>query len=381
MMRTGKAVGIVSIPLSQVPSGQTPFDVLMAGTGYNTGNLVFSTAVQHQISGPQERLSYRFDPEAANSRLRCVVIPAANWLHAGADLSDLADRVERLDIPAVIIGLGAQSTDYSSDPEVPEGTLRLLKAVSERSASISVRGHYTAGVLQRLGFNRLTVTGCPSLFWKVHPDLSASILSLARKSEDGPLLLHSTRYSAGHAPFLTEPSLHRSIFRLAFAQRSDLLFQSEPEEISMLVSASGKPTFDQRLIRMMIKLYGARDWYEVRSFVREHGRVFFDTRTWIESLNTYRRVFGTRLHASIIALNCGLPAIIAPHDSRTAEVAEFAHLPSIGLKSGRLTLSGIKRAFQSRSFDVYLSHRIEQAEAYSTFLRDCGIEPNRDNIG
>mgnify|MGYP003645783401 FL=1 len=168
-----RPIGIVSILREQTPGPNRSFAYLMAAAGNNTGNLLFTNAIWEQIPGPKERVGFAFDPEKVNSTMRALVFPAANWFGAHVDLADFADRVEQLDIPVVMIGLGAQDQDYRSHLAVPDGTLRFVRSVAERSKTISLRGHYTREVLARYGIGNVTVTGCPSLYCSLQPDCSS----------------------------------------------------------------------------------------------------------------------------------------------------------------------------------------------------------------
>lgn len=368
-----KPIGIVSIRLFQKPTPERRFDVLMAGAGFNTGNLLFTNAVWNQIAGEKVHTGFHFDPAKANATLRALIIPAANWFNPHVDFYDLAERVEKLDIPVIMIGLGAQSDSYDTMPEVPEGTVRLMRAVAERSHSVSVRGHYTRKVLAKYGINNVTVTGCPSLYWDVSYAPAERLQAEALRNT-GPTLLHSTRYSAIHEPFATTRSIHRKIFRLAFRSNTDLLLQSEPEEIGMITEASHKPELSEELKNLMVKIYDAKDWPRMEAFIKQHARVYFDPSHWSRAMQTYGRVFGTRLHATIMALNSGVPAVLVHHDSRTRELSEFAALPTFQPGLRRLDEKIVQKAIKNADFSAYASKRRANINIYSTFIRENGLE-------
>lgn len=375
-----KPTGLVSIPRSQKPAVSLPFATLMAAAGYNTGNMLFTNAVWEQIDGAKQAVGFKFNPEKLNKSLSAVVIPAANWFSSSVDFSDLANRVEQLDIPVVMIGLGAQDGSYSHEIDVPEGTVRLVRAVAERSKSVSVRGNYTKAVLEKYGITNVTVTGCPSLYQEFRPGADKLLAATARNS-DGPLLLHSTRYYASHRPFAETPSVHRDIFQLAFATATDLLMQSEPEEISMMVPSAEKPDITPETMGLMLQIYGASNQAELEAYIAKHARVFFDVSRWSAAMLSYGRVFGTRLHATIMALNSGVPAMLVCHDSRTQEVAEFAKLPSTAPEEGSLSDEGIRKMFQSADFEAFRKARKINAATYFEFLVANGFESTLSNVG
>jgi hypothetical protein len=341
----------------------------MSVAGHNTGNLLFTNAVWDQIDGPVHRIGFNIDPETANREFRAVVIPAANWFSPHVNFAEMAEKVEQLDIPVVMIGLGAQGDSYSGKIDVPEGTVRLVRAVAERSSSISVRGHYTKSVLADYGITKVTVTGCPSLYKDFRPD-AAKVLRAAAGQQNGPTLLHSTRYFASHRPFAETASVHRDIFRLAFKTGNDLLMQSEPEEISMIVPASKKPEIAPETLDLMLQIYGAPNEAALEAYIKAHARVFFDVEQWSDAMCNYGRAFGTRLHATIMALNSGVPAVLVHHDSRTKEVCEFAKIPSVSPTVGPLSENTVRRLIKDCDFEPYANARRENFEVYQTFLEE-----------
>jgi hypothetical protein len=376
-----RPIGIVSVPLGQTPNVNRPFQTLMAAVGHNTGNLLFTNAVWHQIHGKKERVGFNFDPEKLNASLSALVFPAANWFGAHVDFSELADLVEQLDIPVILIGLGTQDHDYSGKVAVPEGTVRFVRAVAERSASISVRGEYTREILAKFGIKNVIVTGCPSLYLGFQPNAGQKLLD-AQARESGPTLVHSTRYSARHRAFIDSPSIHRELFRHAFLNGADILLQSEPEEISLLIEASQKPEMDDHMKRLLVELYTANSWDTLSCYLVQHAKVFFDITGWSSAMTTYGRVIGTRLHATIMALNSGVPAVLVHHDSRTREVSEFAAIPTWNSETADVGEATFRQHISLSDFDRYLVTQKENIQTYIDFLTDNKIVPaDRTNAG
>lgn len=375
-MATTRPVGIVSIPCSQTPSDQIRFETLMSGAGQNTGNLLFTNAVWNQIAGEKIHTGFHFNTDVVNRTLGALIIPAANWFNSHVDFQDLADRVEKLDIPVVMIGLGTQNRDFTAPFDVPEGTVRLVRAVAERSRSVSVRGNYTRDVLKKYGISNVTVTGCPSLYHDFRPSASQRLLSATRNTK-GPFLVHSTRFSAAHEPFAQERSVHKKIFELAFRAGADLLLQSEPEEISMIIEAAHKPPIGETTKQLMLNIYQAPDWPSLEAYIRKHARVFFDPELWANALQAYTHVIGTRLHATIMALNSGVPAVIIPHDSRTREMCDFAGLPALHQGLMPLGEATLRKAVRTADLSAYVSTRTQNMNKYYTFLAETGLEPSR----
>ncbi|MBK8536751.1 MAG: polysaccharide pyruvyl transferase family protein, partial [Candidatus Competibacteraceae bacterium] len=102
--------------------------------------------------------------EEANERCDHVVIPAANFLWKNFDFGYMADFLEKTNLPIIIIGVGAQTNDRTMASPIHPNTLRLMRLISDRSASIGVRGYYTAEVLAANGIHNVRVIGCPSIY-------------------------------------------------------------------------------------------------------------------------------------------------------------------------------------------------------------------------
>lgn len=356
--------GILSILPSAGDTSRRKFEQNYKILGQNTGNLLFTNAVWRQIDGPKERINFSFDPADLNARLSALVIPAANWLSATVDFSALADLVEQLEIPVILIGLGAQDQGYSGHIDIPEGTQRFVRAVAKRSHSISVRGAYSQSILNGLGIENTTITGCPSLYMEFHG--FHTFTNPRVRPERG--LIHATRYSARHRAYADKPSVHRQLFRFAFAQKLDILFQSEPEELSLLMASSDQPEIDKTTQQNLCDIYKAPSWQALNAYILEHGRTYLDVDTWARALQHYDYVLGTRLHGTIMALNSGTPAVLIHHDSRTREMCEFAGIPCLPADRFKPSPKDIRRQIESADYQTYFKTRQNNRTRYLSFL-------------
>ena len=364
--------GILSIQRAVEQEQVTTFDNLYHLVGQNTGNLLFTNAVWNHIGGEKVRVGFTFNPDEINESLDPLIIPAANWMSANVDFSKLADLIERVRIPTVLIGLGAQNDSFSDVIQVPAGTQRFARAVAERSHAISVRGEYTRKVLEGLGISNVVVTGCPSLYNDFRSFEAPRRVHV--RPERG--LLHSTRFSADHAPFADTHSSHRDIFRLAFQHKMDLLLQSEREEMHILTAPDASAGFDERLKGLLMKIYASPSWSALEAYVKAHARLFFQVNYWSKALEKYDYVFGTRLHGTVMALNSGVPAFMLHHDSRTKELCDFAGIPSADSQSFQLSLSGIQRSIERTDFSAYYTRRLANKQTYKAFLHANGLALN-----
>jgi hypothetical protein len=318
-------------PLSGDDAARAP-EAFLDGTGQNTGNLIFSAALRRLVRGESFEVATPADFERLRATCDGVVIAAANWLQPARDFGEMAALIESLDMPAVLVGLGAQSQD-GRIPELPAGTRRLIAVVSERSAAISVRGAFSAEVLDHYGIHNVAVTGCPSLLY--HLDRPAAV---TRSLPEGALRLGMNGLVPGdRVPERETPRMALGRFMLDQAQAlgADYVCQTE---LPLIRLAQGAPRDADG--PFLAHVLGTADRAALARYGAEHLRVFGNAPDWIDWARGRDMVIGTRLHGVIAALLAGTPAVLLTHDSRTAEMARQAALPACPaetvLRAGRI---------------------------------------------
>ncbi|TSD62343.1 polysaccharide pyruvyl transferase family protein [Aeromicrobium piscarium] len=322
LIRAGKEPWI---PLS--PETTLSHNVL----GTNSGNLLFSTAVFAAlgVEGNQTRADYfqverNGDPVRIGARLRAefdhLVLPFANAFRGGfaRQLDRWTDVIERADLPVSVLGVGGQfrlgEDPPSSSPEVAAAARRFVRAVLDRSPSIGVRGPVTAAYLRSLGFpdDAIEQIGCPSLY---RPDVPARMSRCAEGlGDDARIVLNLTPRirSAG-----TEPLA--SLVRRTVDDFDDVLYVAqENQDLDHLLWAA---PFAETSHPDLPRHPGHRLLNEDRT------RIFVDERTWRHHIADYDFAVGNRIHGTIASVLAGLPAVVLPFDSRTAELAEVHALP------------------------------------------------------
>lgn len=324
-MKQKKKVGVVSIKPSIDPSSMN-FDDAYKGVGLNTGNLMFTTAVYDQIDADLSHVGYYFTADHINKTFDALVIPAANWLGVHSTWDWLIDQIEKVEIPVITIGIGAQAAESRLDTvNWNESSVRLARTLASKAPYISTRGHFTTACLQQMGILNVVTTGCPSIY--------RTFSKTKRRSDQSKLVVQSTRYGITKA-FANEPTLNQALFRLAFEHRLDMVYQSEPEEMNYLIKKDMSGLLaNQAQKNALLDLYGAETTDALQFYLNHHGKVFYDLDEWSRYIQSTSGVLGTRLHGAILALNSGIPAVLIPHDSRTSELIDFANIPSAGLYS------------------------------------------------
>lgn len=356
-----------------IHSGKHPFDPIdpslplhttMAIMGDNTGNLLFADAIfKYLYTARRQQLDsdgYRFateDPamsaDAINDQYDCVVIPAANWLsgYFRHRLPAMTAKIRQLKIPCVVIGLGAQAGatgDFSVLQRIEPEAKAFLRAVSDRSHSIGVRGHFTAECVRHLGFQNVNVTGCPSLYRNLD---QFSVVKKPVTREEFRLAVNGTsKLLQGLGPNLFD--LYRSVY----------------------FSQGGLLTLLKRRWRTPLSEWKQRlgDGFSLKLITEGRIRCYGDITPWIEELKHYHLSLGTRIHGNIIALLAGVPAVVIAHDSRTREMADLYHIPHVSLHSLRRGFDPYD-LYQWADFGPLHAHYREKLRNMARFLSDNGL--------
>jgi hypothetical protein len=303
-----------------------PFDVVSPERtleanliGDNSGNLLFLEAA-HKILAtsdatvtPDRFGAHRLGPDRINERFDVFVIPLANAFRPSfeANLVALTRVIERLRIPVVVLGVGAQGTvAYDAARLAPmEASVRaFMTAVLDRSPSVGVRGEFTHDYLRGLGFGDVEVIGCPSMF--VAGDRLVVERRVPALGPDSPIAMNVSPYVKAMAPIVAShldryPDLRYIAQDLETLET--LLWGDATPDGPMppaMPTRSSHPLFQDRRVDLYV-----------------------DPWPWIEALRAVDFSFGTRIHGNIAALLAGTPAVVLAHDSRTLELARYFEIP------------------------------------------------------
>ena len=241
-------------------------------------------------------------------------MPLANAFRASLveGVREMAALFEKLTIPIVILGVGAQGpvSGEIGSAELDEVVARFMRAVLDRSPSVGVRGELTAQYLANLGFGpeHVDVIGCPSLF------LRGPELNIVRKVDElawySRISLNVSPYRPRIGPISLDHALRYPNLMYTAQDQRTLGLMLTGEFRAPYDPPEGTPTtLDHPLIR------------------DNRVRFCLDPSTWMDYLSTFDFSFGTRVHGTIAALLGGTPALLLAHDSRTLELADYHQIP------------------------------------------------------
>ncbi len=272
------------------------------------------------------------DIERYNTEFDFAVLRGSNYLHPAMDWENAPAVLERLRIPILAWGIGAQAP-ARGPLHLSEAAVRVMRIIAERSSSIGVRGAYTADVLWSLGVRETRIVGCPTVFRNNDPELRIDLPPL----ESVRHVAYTLRREVGedYAQDIDRYlGLQRdTILSLAARFDLDLLAQGEVEEKAVLWGTPAQRDAALAELRAAGWLGGAADPLE-RIY---RSRLFYSdvVADFERLLRTKDLVLGYRLHGNLMGLANGVPAIYFTYDSRTAEFAETLRIPSFDVFSGR----------------------------------------------
>lgn len=368
-------VGFIATPLRADQAFAQRSEYLFQQSGGNTGNFAFVQAISGHIGDAFDLLPWHVHPDQVRGRYDALVIACANQIGAHTDLGALADNLDRMGVPIVAIGLGAQAGAMAGDVTISAGTRRWLEVIAAHAATAApnfgMRGDYSWRQMEVLGLGqRAAVMGCPSNLLNCDPALPAVLgANFARSALD------RVAVPAGHHLWAQLGPLERQLADIVDTTRGLYVAQSE---LDMIRLARGE--FDRidpdtlaalhRYIRPGLSAEQFRIW------CRRHGTCFKDATSWLEAMRVFDFVVGPRFHGVMLALQAGTPGGVIAHDSRTLELCQTLCVPVRPwheLDEG-ITVESLRALFP---FDAaaYARRRVALARVYVGLLQAAGISP------
>ncbi|MBN0987001.1 polysaccharide pyruvyl transferase family protein [Amphritea pacifica] len=362
-------VGFIGSPRGVVPeSFCNSSEYLMQHSGQNLGNLAFWLGFTRLVGGNVLQVRWNDNPEALKNRIDVLVIAAANFLMESNDLSILRDLVEILDKPVLISGLVAQSEDESKIPELKDGTIGFLKAVSSRCENIGVRGDFSKKVCEYYDVKNITNLGCPSILINNNQNLGKEI-SL-RWNEDPT---HISSASASIKENLR--SAESKLFNLIDHTNGKYIIQ-RPAALLKVIRHESLNETDLEYIEKFRKFINPEMTTSyLYNFLRKNSTYFTTAHSWLEYLKCTSHAVGTRIHGSILPISAGVPSICITHDTRTRELSKSVFIPSITSTEFSQFDGTINDLFRTITFDEigFYERRRELATNYERMFRSVGI--------
>ncbi len=300
-----------------------------------------------------------------------VFLRGSNYVHSGMKWQETVAVLRRLKLPVIAFGIGAQAP-VKGRIELSEETKTVLHMMADSTASIGVRGAYSAQVLWDIGIRNVRLVGCPTAFRRNDPDLRIRLPELDQVRDVGITLRRevSPTYAQDIRRYLT---FHRDLVK-EMAARFDvvLMAQGEVEEKKLVF---GTDEQKEEAIAALKANKWVSDWYlddAMERLYRErlfYSDVVADYENLVQSKDM---VLGYRLHGNLMALSNGVPSIYFTYDSRTVEFAETFQIPSFDVFSGKDFV--LEDHWDQSLFDRFNRAYFHTYREMRTFLVENGID-------
>lgn len=299
---------------------------LYRAVGHNCGNLAFVHAIDAHLGGNIPRSDWDQVSTLINDGGELAVFAAANQLGRHYDATGAARYFDKISVPIVVIGLGAQIGIRSRNPRIPKSTIRWVRWLADRGPrgkpNIGVRGPFTLEVLRKFGLDgHATIIGCPSLFINPEPALGSQIIRRLRPPGRVAVV-------AGHQHWRHLHRLEASLGRMVAQTNGCYIGQGAYDMMELTRGRANQ--MDEASLRQ------CRDYVcpnmELQDFVdwsTKYSSIFFDIDNWIEHLKRFDFVIGTRIHGTVLGLQAGVPSMCIVHDIRTLELCQTLMVPHV----------------------------------------------------
>ena len=301
---------------------------LFEKVGGNTGNLMFCHAIS-MMTNTFTNIPWTGKLSSLSSTQYRLVLPLSNALGSHLDLADLAKEFNRITIPMIGVGLGAQGAITGIDvDEIPVGSWEWFRVISSKSATdypnISLRGQMTFDAILSKGLaEKCIITGCPSNFINPSNHLGSEIFR--RRSQNS---IKRIAVVSGNPNLPLFNKLEQSLVKIV-EDTNGLYVCQHP--IEMLQLSNREYTNISASDLLLYKKYTHPELTDDEFFQWFHRwtYIFTSVPEWLSTMKRFDFVVGTRIHGVMAGIQAGIPSLCLCIDSRTLELCETMMIPHV----------------------------------------------------
>ncbi len=248
--------------------------------------------------------------------------------------------LSKLKKPFIVFSLGANDFGQNGPDwwkKLPKDFLQFLHIVSEHSVSLGVRGLQTLEILEKLGIKNAKAVGCPT-FFETGPNKQIIKKPLTKSTDilrAGSLDFRSQRLLSG--VIQDETAL---IELLYFKQFSTTPLATKPSFPFLLSIATGGM------------------------------RCFAGIEKWKEFVSQFTCCISSRMHGGILALNCGVPAVLVNKDLRAKEMCQLFKIPNFAQTARQYSWEEL---YQQADFEPLNKQYPVLYKAFTSWLAENGL--------
>lgn len=333
----------------------------------NFGNKVWFQGIMSAIYNENTEFGFLYKgitSDYINNNYDLVLLPMANIFNTEYFyfIQSLDKFFSKIKIPTVVMSCGVQANSYSDLDkliyEIGEDSKRFIANIYSNGGTFGVRGEFTKLFFEKLGFDNVTVTGCPSIYQ------NGDSLSIVKKL-----------VSPEEFKYIVNGSVNS--FAELFSDKKSVYI--DQDSMYPLLFGEIDNTDVSTLIKQLIKQYGL---LSIRLASEGRTQLFANPNDWRKYIinNEFSFSIGSRIHGSVMSILSGVPTAMCPIDSRTQEMAEFYKIPIIDRK--KLNCNSIYDLYYNLDFSEFNKQYKKNYEYYCEFLVNSGLTDNvnRNNI-
>ena len=293
----------------------------------NYGDMLVCVAILRELKlGKTKRVAFGSTLSEPVDR---AIVRGSTYLHKHFNFDDANRTLDSIDAPLAIVGLGAQNPTRQLDYLDGNDAARdFIARLNEKSQSISVRGDFTAAVVERLGGKNIRVTGCPSLFYTLAAPRIRVPEMLAMPERSVGISIHSglTANIFCHAPHEARALHGRSIdWAIRNAAVVSIFEQGVMREFE--VCDHDLPFAERRAAATDIIMRMKAEELLSAERLMAHMVSVKSIEEWMAKARDLDAIIGFRFHGNMVALLQGRPCLYYVYDSRITEFCELYGLP------------------------------------------------------
>jgi Polysaccharide pyruvyl transferase len=259
------------------------------------------------------------------NQLDYVFLRGSNYINTSGKWDGFTALLEKTNVPIIAFGIGLQAPDNATE-FVNESTKRFLQLISDRSASIGVRGELSQKALASIGIKNSRIFGCPTMFRRGQPEIRLRHVDPTSIERLGFTLRRNTH---------GRQTLQRYLMRtLSDQYRMTIFCAGELEEKAIYYAGRGEIAERSNVMTSAVQALTDQDWVfgagdPLLTVYRSSLAVFEAVSDFEAEMRKMSAVTGFRLHGNLMALANSVPALYVTYDSRTREFVDTLGIPFV----------------------------------------------------
>jgi hypothetical protein len=303
-----------------------------------------------------------------NQNCAAIVLRGSNYFHQHMDWGQAEHVFNRIKVPIICLGVGVQAPDGAS-LALTGKQVRILQILSEKAASIGVRGYRTAEELNKFGIKNIEIIGCPTLFRRRNQNTQIP----NKNFRDIETVAFNIRREVSESYFRNVglyTGVHRQILdQFVAAKDVTLMAHSEIEE---KVFACKKTEAYGYVIERLLERGWFRDISDPLIELYKTKLFYSDSVSDYDTFVTkFQLVTGYRLHGNLMALANGVPSFYFVYDERTLEICTTFRIPYFDVRESRAFSPEIMN--EIGNFDGFNAYYPQAYQIMVDFLERNGL--------